>query len=286
MQLNWTQEQYLKNLLQENWLEAEDFKIQKIKSRYPWIWELTTKIIYKEGDYYFSFETCPKYNRAVWGNNMSFFCPWKEKYESYNFCGIWEIQKITFEWWIDELKKDLITKKSGKIFEEIIAENIWKEEKQFLKKSFKFESIDKLYLEPTLTNNLEIRFKEINDWFEAQAYLSCILMIWSCLEWILLGLAQNNSEIFNTAKSSPKNKDNKVRLFSEWNLNELINTAFELKFIQEDVKKHSHTLREFRNYIHPYQQIKTWFTPNKHTVEIAIQVLRATIYEVIEKNNS
>jgi hypothetical protein len=44
-----------------------------------------------------------------------------------------------------------------------------------------------------------------------------------------------------------------------------------------DVKKFSHALRDFRNYIHPYEQMASRFNPDAHTAQICFQVLRAAI---------
>ncbi|MCY4317652.1 MAG: hypothetical protein OXE76_00405, partial [Alphaproteobacteria bacterium] len=44
-----------------------------------------------------------------------------------------------------------------------------------------------------------------------------------------------------------------------------------------DVKKFSHGLRDFRNYIHPYEQMVSGFTPDEHTAKVCFQVLRAAL---------
>lgn len=41
-------------------------------------------------------------------------------------------------------------------------------------------------------------------------------------------------------------------------------------------------VREFRNYIHPYQQLCSKFTPDKHTALICLQVLKALIAKIGE----
>jgi len=64
----------------------------------------------------------------------------------------------------------------------------------------------------------------------------------------------------------------------------LIDVAFELKIIKEDVKKFSHALRDFRNYIHPYQQVSSGFNPDHHTANICFQVLKAAIYQLTINN--
>jgi hypothetical protein len=44
-----------------------------------------------------------------------------------------------------------------------------------------------------------------------------------------------------------------------------------------DVKKFSHGLRDFRNFIHPHEQMASGFTPDQHTAEICFQVLKAAL---------
>lgn len=47
-----------------------------------------------------------------------------------------------------------------------------------------------------------------------------------------------------------------------------------------DVKKFSHELRDFRNYIHPFHQRAQGFTPTEHTVDICWQVFRAAFAQL------
>ena len=54
----------------------------------------------------------------------------------------------------------------------------------------------------------------------------------------------------------------------------------QLRALKLDVKKFSHELRDFRNYIHPYEQLASKFTPDKHTAEICLQVLKAAIADL------
>lgn len=53
--------------------------------------------------------------------------------------------------------------------------------------------------------------------------------------------------------------------------------------INEEVRKFSHSLRDFRNYIHPYQQLSSQFSPDKHTAQISVQVLKAAIFQLSNK---
>jgi hypothetical protein len=86
--------------------------------------------------------------------------------------------------------------------------------------------------------------------------------------------------MYNRAKSAPKDKENKVRPFQDWTLNNYIDVSAELGVVKEDVKKFSYAIRDFRNYIHPYQQMNSKFYPDKNTALICLQVLKATIAQI------
>jgi hypothetical protein len=62
--------------------------------------------------------------------------------------------------------------------------------------------------------------------------------------------------------------------------NDFINVARDLNLVGEDVKKFSHALRDFRNYIHPYQQMSSNFNPDEHTAQICWKVLQAAITQL------
>ena len=47
-----------------------------------------------------------------------------------------------------------------------------------------------------------------------------------------------------------------------------------------DVKKFSHNLGDFRNYIHPEEQVTQNFNPDKNTALISYQVLLAAIKDL------
>ena len=153
----------------------------------------------------------------------------------------------------------------------------------FLKQEFQDISIDRLNLNNKLQEVIEIRIKEIEKCLKSKAPLATIFLCGSTLEGILLGCAENNPDKFNCATSSPKDNTGKILKFHEWTLSHLIDIAKELGFLKEDVKKFSHALRNFRNYIHPYQQVNQEFNPDDHTAKICFQVLKAAIDQINEK---
>lgn len=155
-------------------------------------------------------------------------------------------------------------------------------ENEFLRREFTNVNIGGLGIESTVEDVLQNRIAEIEKCFSAEAALAVILLAGSTLEGVFLGLATKYPRQFNSAKSSPKNSNRKVKHFQEWSLSNFIDVARELNLIQYDTQRFSHSLRDFRNYIHPFEQVISGFNPREHTAKICLQVLKATIYEINE----
>lgn len=153
-------------------------------------------------------------------------------------------------------------------------------ENEFLSREFTNVDLRVLKLENAITDVLQCRIKEIEKCFSSGSPLAVILLAGSALEGILLGVAIQHPRQFNSAKSSPKDSSSKVKPFHEWNLSGFIDVARELGLIQHDTHKFSHSLRDFRNYIHPFEQMSSGFSPREHTAKICLQVLRAAIHEI------
>lgn len=92
---------------------------------------------------------------------------------------------------------------------------------------------------------------------------------------------------YNKARSAPKDKDDKAKKFSDWTLNNFVDVSFEIGLLKHDVKVFNHVVRDFRNYIHPNEQIRNNFSPDKDTALICLQVLKATVNQIssFRKNN-
>ena len=195
-------------------------------------------------------------------------------------------QYLVFDKWKIVRENEKITFKK---LDEIIIENNEKtsemSEKEFLQLSFE-SSIDRIGLEYLLTEILKTRILEAESNTSIGNSLSSIILIGSIMEGILLGVALKYPDAFNKCNSAPiDNITQKVKKFNNWTLNDFINSAYELRIINEDVKKFSHVVREFRNYIHPYQQLQSQFRPTKDTALICLQVLKALISQLEECTN-
>ncbi|KOO56710.1 hypothetical protein WH43_18780 [Rheinheimera sp. KL1] len=155
-------------------------------------------------------------------------------------------------------------------------------ENSFLTREFSNVSVQGLGLEGPVVAVLEQRVKEIEKCFSVSSPLAVILLAGSTLEGILLGLATQHPRHFNTARPSPKDGNGKVRQFQDWSLSNFIDVARELSIIQHDTHKFSHSLRDFRNYIHPFEQMASGFAPRENTAKICLQVLKSAIHDLHE----
>ncbi|MDY0259718.1 MAG: hypothetical protein RBR41_08635 [Desulfovibrio sp.] len=154
-------------------------------------------------------------------------------------------------------------------------------EDNFLEKTFPQIGLRNIIQDPCLLDVIEQRIQEIQKSIHI-APLATIFLCGSTLEGLLLDIACANPKQFNSAKSAPK-KENCVLPFQEWNLASLIDASHELGFIGLDIKKHGHSLRDFRNYIHPRAQATQKFNPDKHTARISWHVLQAAIADLTKK---
>lgn len=151
---------------------------------------------------------------------------------------------------------------------------------EFLSCHFAAPNIQRLPIEQQVVPIIESRLAEADKALAAGAYLSVIFLCGSVLEAVLLGAAQKEPTRFNQASASPRNQDASVRKFHEWTLAQFIDVACEIGILKPDVKKFGHGLREFRNYIHPYAQMVSGFTPDHHTATLCVHVLKAALASV------
>lgn len=155
-----------------------------------------------------------------------------------------------------------------------------KREDDFLSRDFSDVRFDGLGLEPSVLAVIEQRVSEIEKCYLSGSPLAVILLAGSTLEGVLLGVATAYPRGFNCASAAPKDASGKVRKFQDWTLNNFIDVARELTLLEHDTHKFSHALRDFRNYIHPFEQLASGFAPREHTAKICLQVLKAASHDL------
>lgn len=191
-------------------------------------------------------------------------------------------------WQTNELMNGGPSPADQKIYEQAIAElnglaptdpGPTAEEIAFLDKDFGGIDLSAVPVPITFKEVIQQRLSEIEICLNARAPLAVIFLCGSTLEGLLFALAEKSPKDFNQAKAAPT-KDGTVRPFGEWTLQNLIDVSRELNLVREDVAKHAHAVRDFRNYIHPRQQIRENFTPRMITAEIADKVLKAALADL------
>ena len=185
------------------------------------------------------------------------------------------------KWQVFRDEADICFKKLEKV--KINSSDVKKEEYSFLNQEFNDLNLGILKLENVVTDVLQYRVSEIEKCFSADAPLSVILLAGSTLEGILLGVAARYPREFNSSKCAPKSTSDKVKQFHDWSLNNFIDVARDVGFVEHDVHKFSHSLRDFRNYIHPFEQVSSGFNPSMHTAKICLQVLKVAIHQIDER---
>jgi len=133
-----------------------------------------------------------------------------------------------------------------------------------------------------LSEILKNRWSEVTKCIESGAYLAAIIMMGSILEGALFSVILKYPEEANQAKTAPKDKEGKVKKFWEWSLSNMINVAHELGWLEGDVREFSHTLRDYRNMVHPWHQMTKGETPDEDTCKICWQVVVAAINDLIK----
>lgn len=158
------------------------------------------------------------------------------------------------------------------------------DESSFLSKQFSDDiKMSDLGFDTVITSYLQDRIDEIQASPKHKTPLATIFLLGSTLEGILLATALKDPARFMKANAAPKDKTGKVIKTYDWKLYSLIDVAYEVKLLSYDVKKFSHVLRDFRNYIHPYEQMSQDFHPDQRTVDICWQVFKAA-FEQLKDN--
>lgn len=100
--------------------------------------------------------------------------------------------------------------------------------------------------------------------YEVGSYLGTIVSFGSVAEglltWVLL---QYKKEAALKSGKAFKNKQGQIRPLEEWNLSNLIDVSVELGLIGKIAKDALWALKDFRNFIHPYNLLEQSARPDK-----------------------
>jgi hypothetical protein len=115
---------------------------------------------------------------------------------------------------------------------------------------------------------LERDFYEIQRAFISQCWKSVIILCGGAIEAILTDLLLANSPQAQTNSKAPSKPD-----ITRWDLSDLIKVSVDLDLVSPGVDKLSHSLREYRNLVHPGNEIRKNLTFDAEEAKIALEVL-------------
>ena len=119
---------------------------------------------------------------------------------------------------------------------------------------------------------LERDYQEIQRNIISANWKSAIILSGGSIEAILLDLLLKNESIAKASQKSP-NEPN----LNKWDLNDLIEVGVDTKLVGAEVAKLSHTVREYRNLIHPGVEIRSDLRVEPEEAKIAVEVLNILI---------
>lgn len=152
-------------------------------------------------------------------------------------------------------------------------------EAELLRLVFRPEIFAKLPVEPSMSAALVGRMEEAHRCIESKANLASVILCGSVLEGMCLGFGCRHPERVNRAYAAQYNKP--PRQFPEWKLKEWIDVLGRLGDLSPNIEKFGHSLRDFRNYVHPAEQLAHRFTPDQHTARIGFQVVVAAAEDLV-----
>lgn len=134
-----------------------------------------------------------------------------------------------------------------------------------------------LGFDAALQENLEQRWLEMEVCASSEAYLAAVIMLGSILEGALLAKLRANVRVAMTSNKAPRDKSGAVKSIDDWNLAEYIIVATDLSYIPKSVEKHSHELRDTRNFVHPRKQVNEKIIVDQSLYRISREVAETVI---------
>lgn len=153
-------------------------------------------------------------------------------------------------------------------------------EPPFLEKQYEFSDSYSFVSDGKLAKVIKERITEIETAVKNNMPLAAMFLIGSTLEGVLSALAQKYPQLFNKSPSVPKKNGNPLPIVS-WVLESLIDVAYGANVLSKDVVDFSKQVRNYRNYIHPREQVRQNFSPTMDTVKISLQVFKAALNQII-----
>lgn len=116
---------------------------------------------------------------------------------------------------------------------------------------------------------VERDYQEMQRAFIAQCWKSSLILAGGILEAVLGSLIEANK---SAALASPKAKGKPTDI-GRWDLSDLIDVAVELRLVSDGLSKLSHPVREYRNLVHPGNEIRNRLTFGPEEARIGVEIV-------------
>lgn len=134
---------------------------------------------------------------------------------------------------------------------------------------FNREVFERLPNKAELTSILVGRMDEAQRCFDAGAHLAATIIYGSVLEGVCLGFGYTFQDLVSRAFSECYPDTEKFPPLPTWKLHEWIEVLGSLGYLTPNVETYAEGLRDFRNYVHPNEQLKAGFTPDRNSARMA-----------------
>ena len=158
-----------------------------------------------------------------------------------------------------------------------------KAEAALLRRVFRPELFDGLPIDDAMRSALVDRMDEAGRCIDVNANLAAVILCGSVLEGMCLGVGTRKPERVHRAFAERFNKP--AKQLDEWRLNEWIDVLAYLGDLSPNIEKFGHGLRDFRNYVHPAEQLAHHFSPNQHTARIGFHIVVAAAEDLATAAN-
>ena len=122
--------------------------------------------------------------------------------------------------------------------------------------------------EQAIREILERDYAEIQRAYVSKCWKSVIVLSGGAIEAVLVDLVLGDDKRAISASAASKSTDPK-----SWGLASLIDVCLELRLIKPGIEKLSHSVREYRNLVHPGRELRGGLSANAEEARIALEVL-------------
>jgi len=130
-----------------------------------------------------------------------------------------------------------------------------------------------------LLKHLHVLWEEAALAYSGNAYLSCVIMLGSLLEGVLLAKCLSNDATARASAHAPRD-GGQVKAYERWSLNDFIEVADDNQWIHKTRNTFADILRDYRNMVHPFNAHNRGYFVDRGIATICWEVVRAALRDL------